>query len=180
LLFEEEPVGKSIKRILVAIDGSEHAKKALDVAVDLAARLETELLILHVVSNNPLSEQERALVERHCGDGGAALAPLMETDASLRGLLNREAESAARIRGALGERLLAEAERAARALGAKEVHAILGHGDPARTILSVAKDNGADAIVMGSRGFGELQAFLLGSVALKIAHVAHCTVITVR
>ena len=43
-----------MERILVALDGSEHSDKALDLASDIAGKYGTELVLLHVLSNKPL------------------------------------------------------------------------------------------------------------------------------
>ena len=53
-------------------------------------------------------------------------------------------------------------------------------GDPAAAILEVAKGRKADLIVMGSRGLGDLQGLLLGSVSHKVGHLADRTCITVK
>jgi nucleotide-binding universal stress UspA family protein len=57
---------------------------------------------------------------------------------------------------------------------------VLAHGDPAKTILSIADEDNIDLIVIASRGHGEIQALLLGSVSNKVAHMAHCPVLLVR
>lgn len=49
-----------IRKILAAIDGSEHAWKALDLAADIAMQLGAQLIVLHVVPFEPLSEALRA------------------------------------------------------------------------------------------------------------------------
>jgi nucleotide-binding universal stress UspA family protein len=54
------------------------------------------------------------------------------------------------------------------------------HGDTGKRIVEAAHDFGADVIVMGSRGHGELPSILLGSVAHKVVHLAHCPVLIVR
>ncbi len=53
-------------------------------------------------------------------------------------------------------------------------------GHPAEQIVYVAKEDKADAIVMGHRGETLLQRWLLGSVAKRVLSYAHCTVIIVR
>ncbi len=47
-------------------------------------------------------------------------------------------------------------------------------------ILSTAKRENVDAIVMGSRGMGGARAWLLGSVSSKVAAEAQCPVIIVK
>ena len=47
-----------IKKILVALDGSMQAGKALDVAVDMTKAFAAELLAIHVISDRPLTEGE--------------------------------------------------------------------------------------------------------------------------
>ena len=53
------------KRFLVAVDGSDHAWKALDVATDLAKLSGASLTILHVVPFEPMPDglQEYAQME---------------------------------------------------------------------------------------------------------------------
>jgi nucleotide-binding universal stress UspA family protein len=53
-------------------------------------------------------------------------------------------------------------------------------GHPAEQIVRIAVEEKADAIVMGHRGGGFVQKWLLGSVAKRVLSYAHCTVIIVR
>jgi nucleotide-binding universal stress UspA family protein len=48
-----------IKRVLIAVDGSEHAHKATALACDMASRFGADLIAVHVVPDKPLSEAER-------------------------------------------------------------------------------------------------------------------------
>lgn len=50
----------------------------------------------------------------------------------------------------------------------------------AKEILDAAASFGADCIVVGSRGDGPFTQMLLGSVANKVIHLAHCPVIVAR
>ena len=177
-----------MRRILVAIDGSPHAKKALSHAAGLATRFEaefeTELLILHVASHDAVSEPEAALLEaEYAGElireskGPGARGANESWPVQVRA---PKGETAGLSRRLLGERLLAEAERTARESGGKHVRTILADGDPAREILAAATAERVDAIVIGSRGLGKLSGLLLGSVSHKVSNDAHCTVIIVR
>ncbi len=53
-------------------------------------------------------------------------------------------------------------------------------GHSAREIVSDAQEHGADVIVMGSRGRGDLVGLVLGSTAHKVIHLADRPVLVVR
>jgi nucleotide-binding universal stress UspA family protein len=53
-------------------------------------------------------------------------------------------------------------------------------GDPAKAILQVAEQVGADLIVVGNKGMKGARAKLLGSVPNDIAHHAPCSVLIVQ
>ena len=53
-------------------------------------------------------------------------------------------------------------------------------GYAAREIVGDAEEIGADVIVMGSRGRGDLAGLLLGSTAHKVIHLSHRPVLIVR
>ena len=60
------------------------------------------------------------------------------------------------------------------------VEAVVVEGDPAQKIVEVARSRQVDAIVMGSRGLGDLQGLLLGSVSHKVAHTAPSSCVIIR
>ena len=60
-----------------------------------------------------------------------------------------------------------------------EVHPAI-YGRAARVILELASEEGADLIVLGSRGLSDLAGLVLGSVTHKVLHLAHCPVLVVR
>ncbi len=59
-----------------------------------------------------------------------------------------------------------------------EVLRKVAEGPPARVILEAAE--GADLVVVGSRGRGGFSGLLLGSVSAQVAHHARCPVTIVR
>ena len=61
---------------------------------------------------------------------------------------------------------------------AVKAEAILGHAE--EVILSVAREWGADMILLGSHGYRAWERFLLGSVSQAVAWHAHCSVEIVR
>jgi nucleotide-binding universal stress UspA family protein len=60
------------------------------------------------------------------------------------------------------------------------IDTMVRHGSPADEIVRCAADIGAGLIVMGSRGWGEMHAVLLGSVSERVLHSAHCPVLIAR
>ena len=50
---------------------------------------------------------------------------------------------------------------------------------PAHEIADIAQKEGADLIVMGTRGHGPIAGLLLGSVVMRLLHVAPCPVVAV-
>lgn len=144
------------KSILVPVDGSEGAKKALDVACQLASQADTTLHILHIPEE---FSHETTLV---WGIGAIAI------------------EASREEREDIGRQVVDKAAEAARARGIARIETVVGQGDPARTIVSEARRRGVEAIVMGSRGLSDLRGLVVGSVSHKVSHVADCTVITVR
>jgi len=175
-----------MKRILVALDGSEHGDKALDLAADLAAKYEAELVLLHVLPDRPLSDAERHMAEVEYLDDivtSAEVQGVMDARGDPRlaaeRLLAHSAGVARRFREAMGKRLLHDARSRAAEHGARSVQTVIADGDPAQAILTRAKELPADMLILGSRGLGDAKGLLLGSVSHKVAHLAECTCVTV-
>ena len=53
-------------------------------------------------------------------------------------------------------------------------------GDAARTITDIAKETGAELVVMGTHGRTGLKHMLLGSVTEKVVRLSECSILTVR
>ena len=147
-----------VTHILVAVDGSAHADRALAFASDLAVKYGTDLTILNVVSY-------------------ASTVPLaLGAYAELEGLY---AESRSVLQEA-GAKIVESAGEQARRLGVEDVKTVVELGSPAQSICDAANANGIDVIVMGRRGLSDFTGFFLGSISHKVAHSADCTVITVK
>jgi len=129
-----------ISKILVAIDGSENSKKALEHAVQLAQKHKAKITLLNV------------------------------GEAKLFGFKPEVAKD-------IGEHILSDA-----ATKVKEVrfNKQLEFGNPAETIIEVAKKGNYDIIVVGSRGVSSVKRFFLGSVSDDVSHHAQCSVLIVR
>ena len=53
-------------------------------------------------------------------------------------------------------------------------------GTPASGILSMAQSHSVDLIIMGSRGLGAIQEFVIGSVSHRVSTHAHCPVLLIK
>jgi len=155
------------KKILVATDGSSHAQSAIDVASDLAEKYGAELVLLHVLQRN-VSDSLRHMAEveygANLGVGGSA-----RSEAALYEAVTD-----------IGRRILERGRDIARDKGLTAVRMLTTEGDAAHQIIDTAGDEGADLIVMGSRGLSDLKGLLMGSVSHKVSQLAKCTCITVK
>jgi nucleotide-binding universal stress UspA family protein len=143
------------ERILVAVDGSEGSKKALRLASNLQQTCGSELLILTVFRHHSLLEASMSMVRP---DEPESL------DDSMRAYAKQVAE---------------EAKAIAAEVGAANVRAFVKAGQPARTIVKFSEEHKADLIIVGSRGQGDVQGFLLGSVSHKVTSLASIPVMVV-
>jgi nucleotide-binding universal stress UspA family protein len=140
-------------KMLVAVDGSAHARRAIDAVARLAPRITGGLRVLLLNVGAPML---------YYGD----LPPF-------------DAEPVEHAQRALQERLLAEALADARAGGLADVHTQSAIGEPASEILRVAAEHGVDQIVMGTHGRGAIATLLIGSVAQRVLHEARVPVLLV-
>jgi nucleotide-binding universal stress UspA family protein len=176
----------AMQRILVALDGSEQAEKALELASDLASKYGAELLLLHVLSDKRLSDAERQMAEVEyldeltSADDMSGLLQERDPRAAIQRLLRGSSALTHRFREALGKRLMETASRKARQGGVAAIETLLEDGDPAEQILRAAAERKADMIVMGSRGLGAAKGLLMGSVSHKVTQLAECTCVTVK
>ncbi len=67
-----------------------------------------------------------------------------------------------------GAEHLAEAATATARAAGIDTRAYVATGDPAKEIIQIAEEVGADLIVVGSRGFGAVRGALFGSVSRAI------------
>jgi nucleotide-binding universal stress UspA family protein len=140
-----------MQRIVVGIDGSQGARRALEWAV-----AEAKLRDAHVVVIHAWLEPAAVAVGSVVTAGG--VEPEVFEDAAWRIVTD----------------LLAEVDTTGLPQGI-ETHVVAG--GPARALLDAAKD--ADLIVVGSRGLGGFSGLLLGSVSQQVAHHATSPVVII-
>jgi len=141
-------------RILVGLDGSDYSLRALDFAIDLAKKYQSQLVLVHVVMRQiyTINPPEAGIL------AGTAIVRELETE---------------------GKTILTQGEEKVKAQGLP-VEARLRQGVPAEELLRAAADEKADLMVLGSRGLSQVRAFLLGSVSDKVSHHAKCPTLIVR
>ena len=167
------------KNILVATDGSNHANKAVGLAADMAAKNGAALTVLTVIESGALTEDAKRLAAQM----GVDMNPVLDIP-DITGIVPEGGPILPNVKGTLAimriQAELAEAimedakDRTSAARGLTET------GHAAEAILRVAKAEGADLIVMGSRGLGALKRLFMGSVSQTVSHFANCTCITVK
>jgi nucleotide-binding universal stress UspA family protein len=142
-----------MKKILVATDFSDCARRAEETAIALARGLGAELLLLHVSVEMPLYNE------------------------GMRGLV--EPRAVYRAQREWAETTLAARAAEIRGTGIR-AHGIVESGVAVDEILRAASAEGADLVVIGTHGRGGLSRFFLGSVADRVVRLAPCPVVTVR
>ncbi|SIS71802.1 universal stress protein [Paracoccus saliphilus] len=145
------------ERILVPYDGSTGAERALVKATELAKLCNAHLIIVTVYRHHSMLEASLSMV-RGSSEPGSNLDETMRSAA-------REAADFAKSH--------------AKDAGVEHVSAFIKAGQPARTIVAMAHDKGCDLIVIGSRGLGATEGYLLGSVSHKVTGIADCPVLVV-
>lgn len=139
--------------IIVAIDGSEASKKALETACSLSKCFGAALHLVH--------------------------SPQVETTAVVAGYSLVDLPVSPALISEAGAEVMEAARARAIELGAVTVDTTIGREDPARDVLSAAKLNDADLIVMGRRGLGSVASLFLGSISQAVSRDAECSVLTV-
>jgi len=173
------------KKILCPIDGSDHARKALDLAIDIAKKYSAELIILHVPhrTENIEALQRFAEIEGLAEHAGMELDRLRAMDFRVGVMTEdviQDAGISPRLLIEVGQHIVDQAREYAKDLGLKNVDVRVEGGDPANRILESIAEDKIDCVVMGSRGLGRLKGLFLGSVSHKVTNHAPCTCITVK
>jgi len=146
-----------MKKLLIAYDGSEASKKAIDVALKCSTK-EDEMLILSVIP--------AALVESSFTN---MLLPTIDLSEVIQS-------------GSFKEKTMENVNKVAKEVEGKlaQVDVVIEAGDAADEILMAAKKYDVDIIVIGYKGYGKEGRFLLGSVTDKVVRHASKSVMVVR
>lgn len=145
--------GRLFDRVLVAVDGSKEAARAVQAAAEVTKSTGAEFTILHVI-----------YVPAAAYSSGSSAATRTERAA------RREAED-----------YLSAARDLAKKAGVDcSVRIVEDLQSPVRGIIEFASKEHSDLIVLGTRGRGGFRRLLLGSVASGVVNFAPCSVLVVR
>ena len=147
-----------VKKILVPIDGSDHAEQAVEFAANVAMQSDATVHLLHVISSTKIPKDVVDFVKSE----------------------RIEEPPTAAYLDIVGKQILGKAESDAKERGVKNVEKSVMKGDPAQVIIDYAKEGEFDMIVIGSRGLGGVKGLMLGSVSSKVCHATDRTCVTVK
>ena len=137
--------------ILVGIDGSDHASRALEWAMKMAEALRLPLTVLavHQVAFSPWTGNPIILPDDRAAEEEARqAAEKAVTEAA--GRLGQPAPSPVTVLAVSGS-------------------------TPARELIEASRD--ADLLVVGARGGGGFASLVMGSTSSQVVHHAHCPVV---
>lgn len=138
-----------IKTVLLATDLTAASEVATTQAIDLAVSIAARLLVVNVI----------ALPE----PGGGPVAPFSSGARVDQQRANREPS-------------LLDITNAARTRGI-EAEFLLWTGEPGQSIVAAAEAEGADLIVVGTRGLDSAGRFMMGSVSDYVVYHSSCPVL---
>ena len=137
-------------KILLAVDGSDHALHAARVAAEMARGMKPKEFRI-VVSYDSI--------------------PVYLGEPNMQFAIDNRKKDA--------EEILDKAIKEVGTIPG-EIHTEMIEGDPAVAIIEVANTRQSNIIIMGSRGLGRLAGLVLGSTSQKVVAHAHCPVLIVR
>ena len=143
------------KHLLVAVDFSEHATRAIERAIDIAKSQGADLTLLHITEIPVYPTM----------DEFAAMGVMTQIDVEIAAELEKQANL--------------QLEHLAQKLKVPEnTRLIVRQGIVKNDILETAEEVKADLIVMGRHGLSGIKA-LIGSVTDSVIHGAQCDVLAV-
>ncbi len=143
------------KMILAPVDFSSHSKDAVDEAADLAKRLDSQLLLVNVVSALPKLPSASAFFhEAEFSHGG------------------REHQQAELQLAAVAQKYAGKGITVRTHVGTSD--------DVAMELLRIGEQEGADLIVIATHGMTGWHKLAFGSVTEKVVRLASCPVLVLR
>lgn len=158
-----------LRRVLLAIDGSENSQLALEYLQNCPLPEHTSKRVIHVIPPEITPDAFSASWQLNM----ELTAPIVTEQ--MQEQLSNKAREEAEFGEALIDKTLEELE-------SQDITAtgILRRGDAAGEIIDYAREEQIDLIIVGSRGLSAFRGWLLGSVSRKLVHYANCSVMVVK
>lgn len=138
------------ENILVAVDGSEHAERAFNEAIEATKRYDAKLYVISIINDSELSTSAFSFSKIYAAEKEQAEKELLKKvhDASRSEVDN--------------------------------VEPFVELGSPKEKIVEFAKNNEIDLIFLGATGKGQIQLSRIGSTAAYVVNHAPCSVTVIR
>ena len=145
------------KKMLVAVDGSKAALRAMEQAIEFQQMTpDAEIFLICVYKHHSLFAASLSVGRPE---------DLQIPDDTLAGY---------------AKEIVEHAKGVATEIGAKNLRGFVKGGRPSKMIVEFAKSKGIDLIVMGAHGTHDAKdGLLLGSVSHRVASLAHCPTLIV-
>ncbi len=142
--------------VLVTLDGTPRGESVIPYAADIARSMRAELTLLRIVESGTTDWSERGAI-------GKASA-----DATIRSLFLEQAQTYL-------DRVAAQL-----ASTGATAHTLVRQGQPARQIVTTAKELDVDAIAMSTHSRRGINRLMFGSVAEQVLHETSLPVLLIR
>ncbi|MCF8000634.1 MAG: universal stress protein [Halanaerobiales bacterium] len=148
-------------KLLLAVDGSESSKKAVEKTVEFNKSLDLEVTIITVLDTSTIELSELQAYRNE--DSLEKLIKKNEKELELK-----------------GQKILNEAASLFNDSNIKIKNVIEYDNDPAEKICNYAEENNFDLIVLADKGLGAVKRFFLGSISDKVVRHANTSVLVVK
>jgi nucleotide-binding universal stress UspA family protein len=146
----------SIRKILVAVDGSNPSFNASTYAIEMAKRNDAELIVLNIVSPTPYSQFEYDNIGR--------MEEIERIDKE-----NAQQQIVDKVKQKATEKKVNV-----------KTDVLIKYTSVVKEIVEYAEEMNVDMIVIGSKGMTGFKKLLLGSVASGVVKYSHCPVLVVK
>lgn len=141
-----------MKKLLVAVDGSKHSKRALAMAKEIGKAFESEITVVYVMED--IKKPPYTTMNKY----HSQLHDTFEVE---------------------GHKMLDAALESFKDYG-HNVGKLLLKGSPGNEIVKESENGNYDLIIIGSRGLGAISRFMLGGVSNKVVNKSKISVLVVK